>query len=162
MLLDIRKLFSSYNAPIKQNVVIDLQDEDFPGFWVKQPVSTELYLMLSGSAMQLIVSADAVVEAECARCLDKVERVFAVKREYTIKEEDSLSDDAELPFTPDGKLDVKELIYQEILLLVPTVLLCSDECQGLCPVCGKKKAEGCTCAVDTTDDRLSILKQLLS
>jgi uncharacterized metal-binding protein YceD (DUF177 family) len=24
---------------------------------------------------------------------------------------------------------------------IPTVLLCSADCAGLCPVCGKKKAE---------------------
>ena len=49
---------------------------------------------------------------------------------------------------------------------IPTVLLCSADCAGLCPVCGKKKAE-CTCQpVEHTeapvDTRLAILKSLLN
>ena len=61
--------------------------------------------------------------------------------------------------------DVDELIFQELVLEVEPVLLCSPDCQGLCPVCGTPKAAGCTCckAEDAApaDARLSILKQLL-
>ena len=69
----------------------------------------------------------------------------------------------ELPLRPDGKLDVRELAYTELVLEVPTVLLCSDDCAGLCPVCGNRKP--CSCRHETSgsvDERLSILKQLLN
>ena len=69
----------------------------------------------------------------------------------------------DLPLRPDGKLDVRELAYTELVLEVPTVLLCSDDCAGLCPVCGNRKP--CSCRHETSgsvDERLSILKQLLN
>ena len=69
----------------------------------------------------------------------------------------------DIPLRPDGKLDVRELAYTELVLEVPTVLLCSDDCAGLCPVCGNRKP--CSCRHETSgsvDERLSILKQLLN
>ena len=49
---------------------------------------------------------------------------------------------------------------------IPTVLLCSPDCAGLCPRCGKKKAE-CVCPPEEeetapADARLAILKSLLN
>ena len=82
---------------------------------------------------------------------------------YCVREADLSDPDAELSFTPDGKLDVRELAYTELVLEVPTVLLCSDDCAGLCPVCGNRKP--CSCRHETSgsvDERLSILKQLLN
>ena len=65
-----------------------------------------------------------------------------------------------------GHLDVDEWLSQEFMFQIPTVLLCSADCAGLCPVCGKKKAE-CTCqpteqAEAPVDTRLAILKSLLN
>ena len=72
----------------------------------------------------------------------------------------------ELPLDEKGHLDVDEWLSQEFMFQIPTVLLCSPDCAGLCPQCGKKKAE-CTCqpAEPTeapVDTRLAILKSLLN
>ena len=69
----------------------------------------------------------------CARCLEERTRRFHVIKTYCVREADLSDPDAELSFTPDGKLDVRELAYTELVLEVPTVLLCSDDCAGLCP-----------------------------
>ena len=59
---------------------------------------------------------------------------------------------------------VRELRTPSLCLEVPTVLLCSDDCAGLCPVCGCRKP--CSCRHETSgcpvDERLAILKQLLN
>ena len=63
----------------------------------------------------------------------------------------------------DGKLDIRDLAYTELVLEIPTVLLCSDDCAGLCPVCGNRKP--CSCEHETNgqvDERLLILKKLLN
>ena len=72
----------------------------------------------------------------------------------------------DLPLNEKGHLDVDEWLCQEFLFQIPTVLLCSPDCPGLCPRCGKKMAE-CTCppAEDEAapaDARLAILKSLLN
>ena len=50
-----------------------------------------------------------------------------------------MAEEPELPFDENGRLDVRELCYQELVMEVPTVLLCSDDCAGLCPICGRRK-----------------------
>ncbi len=163
MLLDIRKIFSAYDAPIKITESLNLSNEDFPGYEVLDPVDAEFLLVLEGKNLQLSFSFQVRVDYECARCLEKSQQVFHVERSYLIRELDLQDPDAELPFTEEGKLDTCELVYSELLLEIPTVLLCSEDCAGLCPVCGEKKPCACTHETnDAVDERLSILKQLLS
>ena len=88
------------------------------------------------------------------------------ERDYLILRDRDLEDPIfELPCNEQGCIDLDELVYQELIFEVPAVLLCSADCQGLCPICGKKKAAGCSCkpAADAApaDAWLSILKQLL-
>ena len=74
--------------------------------------------------------------------------------------------DFDLPLNEKGHLDVDEWLCQEFMFQIPTVLLCSADCPGLCPRCGKKMAE-CTCPpaeaeAEPADARLAILKSLLN
>ena len=120
-------------------------------------IGTNLYL----AKIALDITAD--VAFACARCLEERTRRFHVIKTYCVREADLSDPDAELSFTPDGKLDVRELAYTELVLEVPTVLLCSDDCAGLCPVCGNRKPCSCRHATSgSVDERLSILKQLLN
>ena len=130
----------------EQDEVIDLtQDED-------------------GATLLLCVRAH--IDAECARCLEPLTRDYDFTREYFVRDRDLEDPDFELPCNENGCLDLEELAYQELIFEVPAVLLCSADCQGLCPICGKKKAAGCSCQpadnAAPADARLSILKQLLS
>ena len=60
-----------------------------------------------------------------------------------------------------GTLDVDEAIREELLLSFPMRVLCSEECLGLCPKCGKPKRLGdCGCPTFEPDPRLAILKTL--
>ena len=101
-----------------------------------------------------------------SRCLDPVIREETVDTEWMVKERDLDDPDFDLPLDEKGHLDVDEWLNQEFMFQIPTVLLCSADCAGLCPVCGKKKAE-CTCqpaehAEAPVDTRLAILKSLLN
>ena len=135
MLLDIRKIFSSYDAPIVHTLALDLSEESFRGYTVDEPVQGKLTAVLQTGVLQLDLQIFAIVNAQCARCLDPVQQKFDFERTFLIREDDWAQEDPELPFTPGGKLDVKELVYTELILEVPMVLLCKDSCKGLCPVC---------------------------
>ena len=121
---------------------------------------------MEGDLLRMELSAGAEVVAECARCLAPVQELFTVEKTYTLKERELTQEDNDLPIDLKGVLDLDELVYQELVLQIPTVLLCSPDCLGLCPVCGKKKGAGCTCQESEdsapADPRLSILRQLLN
>lgn len=124
------------------------------------PASVQAVLSLDGSVLSLDISVHAVLCRIVTRCTDPLTQTIETHRVYLLHKEDMLMEDTELTFTPDGKLDLQELAYTELVLEVPTVLLCSDTCEGLCPVCGQKSAwmllRGFGCG-----RRLTMSKQLL-
>lgn len=162
MLLDLKRIFGAYDAPVVRRLSLNLSDGDFPGYTVLDPVSLQLTATLRGRVLELALEITADIAFECARCLAEGVRRFQFERVYSVREADLSDPDAELSFTPDGKLDLEELAYTEIVLEVPSVLLCGENCAGLCPVCGSRKP--CSCRHETSgfaDERLSVLKQLL-
>ena len=136
MLLDIKKIFGTYDEPVTAALELDLSEEDFPGYTVPGTVEARITATLQGRMLEIALDITADVAFACARCLEERTRRFHVIKTYCVREADLSDPDAELSFTPDGKLDVRELAYTELVLEVPTVLLCSDDCAGLCPVCG--------------------------
>ena len=80
-----------------------------------------------------VVSADLV--GECARCLGEVSdhRDFDLQDLYYYPgrpaEEDSL-------FIVDDHIDLEPPMRDAIVLELPFVPLCRDDCLGLCPQCG--------------------------
>ena len=55
------------------------------------------------------------------------------KAEWTVRERDLDDPDFDLPLNEKGHLDVDEWLCQEFMFQIPTVLLCSADCPGLCP-----------------------------
>lgn len=164
MILDVRRMFEAYSGPVNREFEEDFSAESFPGYRVSEKVSGKVSAVLEGAVLVLTLCETAVADVQCARCLDDVRQKFLIERTYEIRKGDWEEEEPELPFSPEGRLDVTELAYEEILLEVPSVLLCSEDCLGLCPVCGKKRPCGCAPQQDAPapDPRLSVLKQLLS
>jgi uncharacterized protein len=166
MLFDLRKFFSAGLSPSEKRFTVDLSDARFSGARIPAPVSARFCAVrLSEDEIELSLDAEAQVSGECARCLDPVTRQETVHAVWPVKLRDLDDPDFELPRDAKGLLDVEEWLRQEFSLQIPPVLLCSPDCSGLCPVCGKKRQD-CTCpeAAESTsaDARLSILKSLLN
>ncbi len=118
--------------------------------------------------MRLKLQAQLKYHGECARCLAPVDGVFSLDFERTVVTEGVLSeatleDDVDEYVVVRGtSLDVDEPLCEELVLAFPTKLLCSEDCLGLCPKCGKPKREGeCGCPTREIDPRLAILATLL-
>ncbi|MBU3819373.1 MAG: DUF177 domain-containing protein [Candidatus Faecalibacterium intestinavium] len=166
MQFDLRKFIEAGARPYHAEYLCDLSARDFAGARIPKPVSVCFDAVPDGGEVQMTLRANASVHGECARCLDPVERAETVCVEWTVRQRDLDDPDFELPLDEAGRLNVDEWLYQEFLFQIPTVLLCSAECQGLCPRCGKKMAD-CVCqrAQDSSapiDARLSVLKSLLN
>jgi uncharacterized metal-binding protein YceD (DUF177 family) len=54
----------------------------------------------------------------------------------------------------DYTVELDETVREEFVLSFPTKHLCSEECLGLCPVCGKDlNTEKCSCNDKTVDPK---------
>ncbi|NCD24117.1 MAG: DUF177 domain-containing protein [Deltaproteobacteria bacterium] len=59
------------------------------------------------------------------------------------------------------ELNVAALLWEEFLLAVPEKILCSENCLGLCPHCGKNRnLDPCTC--DATENQSPLAQALRS
>lgn len=162
MFIQIRKLLRQREDPVHLTGQLDFSGWDFPGYEIPAAVVCEVDAIPEGGAVRVQLWADAEAESHCGRCLAPAKQPLNVDREYLLRAEDLDEEFPELPLTADGRLDVTELVYQELLFEAPQVLLCSEDCKGLCQRCGKPVAE-CGCESEPQGDpRLQILRQLLT
>ncbi len=118
--------------------------------------------------MHLDLTACVDYRADCARCLEPVEGSYEITLERTVATADSLSEKQleenvdEYAVIENGVLDLGELVREELLLSFPMRFLCSPDCPGLCPKCGRPLRLGdCGCQKREIDPRLAILQTLL-
>ena len=111
---------------------------------------------------------------ECGRCLEPIpftldqdlDLFFLPHREgMSDGEEDEVElteRDLVVAYYRGDRLDLGEVVREQLILSVPMKRLCRETCQGLCLSCGMNKNNGrCDCVVDDTDSRLAPLKKLL-
>ncbi|MCX8052750.1 MAG: DUF177 domain-containing protein [Armatimonadetes bacterium] len=119
-------------------------------------------------------SFQAVVELECSRCLRKhrVELDLPIEEELPIAgrivepggEEivEELPEEEKEPLFVDGIFDLTEFLRQTILVALPIKPLCSEQCLGLCPRCGKNLNDGpCECPTDVEAGPFAALAELM-
>lgn len=113
----------------------------------------------------------AQVEASCDRCLRPVgvpvdaefDTVYVPQAsEANITENVELqADDLRTAVYEGEAIEVDDLVREQILLALPTRLLCGEECKGLCPRCGADlNSQACSCEQHEVDPRWAALAAL--
>ena len=60
-------------------------------------------------------------------------------------------------------MELDEPVGELLFLELPSRDLCSEDCRGFCPKCGKDLNEGnCDCDTKEIDPRLAVLKKFLT
>ncbi len=110
------------------------------------------------------------LQLNCARCLEPVMQDVARSFDLLYRPQGSDAGHAELSvtdaeaeigyYTGQG-IELNDVVREQILLAVPLRVLCTEECKGLCPHCGKNLNEGqCSCAEPLEDPRWAALKDI--
>lgn len=82
----------------------------------------------------------------CDRCLKEFKREYDYNFNHTLIQATNTNND-EYVVCPDNTLDLNELAISDLLLQLPTKILCREDCRGLCYVCGQDLNEGeCNCS----------------
>ena len=82
----------------------------------------------------------------CDRCLKEFDREYDYEFEHILIQTPHSKND-EYIVCPDNTLDLNELAISDLLLQLPTKILCREDCRGLCYVCGQDLNEGeCNCS----------------
>ncbi|HEY0636541.1 MAG TPA: YceD family protein [Pseudonocardiaceae bacterium] len=90
-------------------------------------------------------SVTATVVGECSRCLDPLSEDVTVHvtelYAYPDSATDTSTDADEVSRVVDDLVDTEPTVRDALLLALPQAPLCTDDCAGLCPECGGKRAE---------------------
>jgi len=110
------------------------------------------------------------VEATCDRCLEPA--YFPLENKFdlvympasgTKAGPDGEVDEAgvEVGYYEGNGLALEDVFREVVLLALPMQLVCKEECEGICPVCGQNRNQvDCGCREQASDDRWNKLKSL--
>ena len=137
---------------------------------MKEPLVWHADLTNTGDAILVTGTVEGDATTACARCLEPVTfpLVGEIEGYYLLTGEDEAPedmDDDEFDILPeDKKIDLASLIQAALLVEVPLIPLCDDDCKGLCPSCGANlNTNPCDCTPEEDGDSenpFSVLKNL--
>lgn len=106
---------------------------------------------------------EGTVATQCRRCLEPVASGITDELHLIFAEPGAVgSEDPDVyAVSPTAReLDLRPAVREQWLLAAPTLLLCREDCGGLCPRCGADLNEGpCGCPPDN-DSRWNALRTL--
>ena len=108
------------------------------------PVELDLRLEAVMEGVLVTGSATAVLEGECARCLEPIsdQSEFTFQELYVYSDQDySDEDDGAVSKLEKDLLDLEPLLRDAVVLALPFQPLCEDDCPGLCVECGARLAD---------------------
>jgi len=133
-----------------------------------QPVKVELTLRKSGDSLFCTGVTRTEVNMQCSRCLESYPHNLVANLDFLVKVgkdkiEIEYQDQAEeLIFSGNQIFSLDKLVKESIMLNLPLKPLCSEDCKGLCPVCGVNlNISSCKCKKEESDPRWEKLRDLL-
>lgn len=162
MKLNIRRIMDVPSGTMPFSFALDVSDLDFPQIVYKRgPFGVNGSVKNVAGAIELHGEMEIDMTCICDRCLKQYE----VKRSLPVRAylADTLQDE-ENPdiFLLEGdEVDLDEVFNTAFVLNMDSKFVCSEECKGLCPICGDDLNDGpCGCGKEI-DSRLAVLQQLL-
>jgi uncharacterized protein len=88
--------------------------------------------------------------------LAKFDQFYESNADHRLAGEIELQErDTEIAFFSGDFIEVADIVREQILLSLPMKPICQEQCQGLCPHCGKNRnLDACNCESVLVDPRL--------
>ncbi len=143
------------------------------GLAFSSPITVDLRVALAGETVLLRGRVGASLTVRCDRCLADFEK--DVRQEFDLavgpaREGRAASGSRDVELTEEDldelvyrgeELDLEPLLYEQLVLALPGVWLCREDCKGLCPRCGIDLNRGsCGCERNAKDPRFAALEAL--
>ena len=157
---------------------LEFQYEDLPGLLEGIPycspsgaIYSKICLMRRGKNIWAEGTIQGTLSLTCYRCLNTYGYPLSLTYSYLMiprNNEDHLKDEIclkpeelEVSFFDGVKVELFDIFREQILLGLPVKQLCSEDCKGLCPECGRDLNLGeCSCQAVRDDNPFIILRKL--
>ena len=169
MIIDISKVVKSINKEVSEEVSIEL--DFFKSRLGKFPILQKSPVVLTitnqeNKTLFIRGAVDVTISIPCGRCLEEVptQICFDIDKKLDIGEGVLVDDEMEEnDYLIGFELDVDKLVYAEILVNWPMKVLCKEDCEGICKVCGANLNKGdCGCQRTELDPRMAAIQDIFS
>lgn len=163
MILDFTDLINNSSDKKSVNFIIGgNKTTSFEGenITFAKPINVKGFAIKNDKNISLDASVSTELELVCSRCLE----TFIYPVNIEIHEEftnNRSEEDDETNLLTSGKVEITEIVIDDILSSLPIKKLCSENCRGLCQHCGANlNKTKCDCNSEDIDPRLEKLKEL--
>ncbi len=165
---DVSKIYNGELSEINLEFTLDDVKDELVEYTFENPprVTAKVYEKARGkTGAESYIALDLKIEGEyiclCARCAKELTKTLCINTTYGITRDEN-NDSEEYVIAPNGLLDVEQAARTLFYLSLPQKVLCKEDCQGLCPVCGTDlNGSTCSCKLPERGNRLTDLKKLL-
>ena len=169
MIIDLLNLEKS---PLDFEVSFDAEEINLDSETVELVNEVEVKATVTKHIMKADVEGEIFAEAktECSRCLIEITEDLKIPFEVSYVEPDNYpkaqetelnEEDLSVAILEKDKIDVLELVREQILLNLPEHIYCTKDCKGLCEICtANRNLIDCKCKEKEVDPRWSALQDL--
>ena len=164
MRLNLRDIIEVPGGSVPFSCELETEGLDFPSIreYLTKPYA-EGRVYNEAGILRLEGRLTAALHCVCDRCAGEFDRPFHLDARAVLVQElmNDDNEDEETFCLQGDAADRDEILTTVFVLNMETKFLCSEDCKGLCAVCGKNLNEGpCDCKPEP-DPRLAVLAQLL-
>ncbi len=148
MIVDLKQIFE--NIGEKKDVEFSFSPDELKAnhhtFIFSSPIEFVGNFLNRAGVITLNYFVKFTLKLVCDRCLEEFEEEFSYSFEHGVVKKLNISDNDDYIECPECKLDLDELILSDIILELPSKVLCKEDCLGLCYICGQNLNEKiCNC-----------------
>jgi uncharacterized protein len=167
MKLDLKRGCDDYSETLHLEEPAEDLEIKAEGATFCKPIGVRLEVTKSQDQMICRGKVRTQVALECSRCLAQFEQSLTSDIQFVIDlaggkdAEKSEEDGYFVADTSSPYFEIDDLVRESLILSLPLKPLCSEDCKGLCPICGVDlNKKQCHCVKDEIDPRWEQLKEL--
>lgn len=142
MLIDISKIKGSTGDTLVIDTALDISELD-PAF---SDVKVEGKIKNIAGVLTIKATVTGTYTSVCDRCMEDASMKLEAKLDTIFDLNEAKDDSLTLE---NGKIDLIRTAYDALSLEIPMVILCKEDCKGICPHCGVNlNLEECGCSED--------------
>lgn len=163
MQLDLRKIFTEEEKALTFDFSVDWSGLEVGSYYpFVSPVKVSGIVKGFAGEASLEMEANFAFEIPCDRCAELTKKEYSYSFHHMLVRSLNEEDNDNYIQVENEKLDLDELLREDVLLELPRKFLCKSDCKGLCDCCGiNLNKESCNCHKHQIDPRLEVLKQLI-
>lgn len=160
--INIASVLRNEGASKPFSETVELGEFELMGSTLKfqNPLSVNGKILNIGGTLEISAQIDGEYATQCSRCGEDVTMTLSAELFESVESDFSDIDDECISISG-NVIDISGSVNACIFNSIPLQFLCSEECKGLCPVCGvNRNKQKCNCETEVYDPRFAIFRNL--